>query len=193
MPAPTAISRQLRRGSIHHLPTFYLIFVCTTPPKACYYPSLPIHNPSIWRFYTPPYPKQVCDFEVTVPNHTVPEHLGLTYNQCSGSARWTSKRSKCRENVRYRPSRVQLDQNPSTIPNTPQERGSVSRADHEADQRILARLHRPMLRPPGNTAHRWRLPSLNHRRPLEPTRIKPYQNLHQARLQSTSGRTKQST
>jgi hypothetical protein len=151
---PTAISRQLRRGSL--FTTFYLIFVCTTttPPKSLLLPSLPIHNPSIWRFYTAPHPKQVCDFKVTVPNHTVPEHLGLTYNQCSGSARWTSKRSKCRENVRYRPSRVQLDLNLSTIPNTPQERGSVSRADHEADQRILARLHRPMLRLPGNTAHR---------------------------------------
>lgn len=134
--------------------TFYLIFVCTTPTQSLLLPSLPIHNPSTWRFYTAPNPKQVCDFEVTVPHHTAPEHLGLTCNSCSGSTRWTSKRSKCRENVRYRQSRVQLDLNPSTIPNTPQERGSVSPADHEADQRIPARLHRPMLRLPGNTAHR---------------------------------------
>lgn len=166
--------------------TFYLIFVCTTPTQSLLLTSLPIHNSSTWRFYTATNPKQVCDSEVTVPHHTAPEHLGLTYNQCSGSTRWTPKRSKCRENVRYRLSRVQLDPNLSTIPNILQERGSVSPADHEADQRILARLHRPMLRLLGNTAHRWRLDSpLNHIPPLDPRRINPFQNLHRARSQST--------
>lgn len=149
--ARTAISRQLRRGSIHHLLSNIRLH---HNDQSLLLPSLPIHNPSIWRYYTAPYPKQACDLEVTVPNHTAPEHLGLTYNSCSGSTRWTSKRSKCRENVRYRLSRVQLDLNLSTILNTLQERGSVFPADHEADQRILARLHRPMLQLLGTTAHR---------------------------------------